>query len=370
MIMDYFADFFQHKGFLDNFFLMLDSVSSATITTHVNADPDALASALGLRGLIAQLRPSFSVTVVIPKMNSTAKNIYRYFNFDSSLSQVENVWPEKIDILIMVDTSDYVMTGAPYTLSEKGKINNVDKIVAIDHHIIGKYLEFSLNASHILADYSSATEIIIEFYRTLQLEPDINIAKFLLAGIITDTGHFKYANSRTLDNAKFLLDRNLKITEINDALYQQMARSEKIARLKAAMRITQLHYIKDLIVAISHVSSYEASACKALLELGADIALVVAFDRKRKEFRISGRTREYVIKNFNFHLGKFMRQFGSQWAGSGGGHDGAAGCYGLLLAIEPNPKFPHQKPNKHEFDNAFFHLVESKLLKLLQNFLE
>ncbi|MCF2139352.1 MAG: DHH family phosphoesterase [Candidatus Lokiarchaeota archaeon] len=370
--MSYFADFFRHEDFLSDLFSLIEQVSSAIITAHTNADPDALASALGLKGLIAQKRPNFPIQIVLPELNKTAANIFQHFNFDSPLSIIEKEWPQHIELMIMVDTSDYEMVGAPYSIDSTKKIIEIDHIVVIDHHHIDLNASIRYDYMHILPDYSSATEIIIEFYRTLQYEPDINIAKFLLAGIITDTGHFRYANARTLDNAKILLDREIKISEINVALTNKMARPEKIARLKAAKRLSDLHYVNRMIVAISHVSSYEASACKALIDLGADIAFVVAFERKKLLFRISGRVREEVIQNFDFHLGKFMTKFGNQWQGSGGGHDGAAGAYGTLESIKQNSNlFDKQakRPNKQEFDAFFFPIIESKLLKLLREFL-
>ncbi|WP_457558367.1 DHH family phosphoesterase [Candidatus Harpocratesius sp.] len=370
--MSYFADFFRHEDFLSNLFSLMNQVSSAVITAHINADPDALASALGLKGLIAQKHPNFPIHIILPELNKTALNIFQHFNFDSPLSYIEKEWPQHIELMIMVDTSDYEMICAPYSVDSTKKVLEIDHIVVIDHHHIDPNSSICYDYMHILPDYSSATEIIIEFYRTLQYEPDINIAKFLLAGIITDTGHFRYANARTLENAKMLLDREIKIAEINVALTNKMARPEKIARLKAAMRLSDLHYINKLIIAISHVSSYEASACKALLDLGADIAFVVAFERKKLFFRISGRVREEVIQNFDFHLGKFMTKFGNQWQGSGGGHDGAAGSYGSLETIKPNSSFFYKQTkrlNKQEFDAVFFPIIESKLLKLLREFL-
>ena len=364
------SDFLIHELFLSQLTEIISVSEKIVIVSHTNADPDALASALGLRALFAQINPSKAIEVVLPNLNTVARNIWKRFQFDSPLWEISTEWPPHIDLLIIVDATDYELIHSPYPITPEGKIEEIQFIYAIDHHSVSEDESKYCSAAHILPDYSSATEIIIEFYRHLQLEPDLNIAKFLLAGIITDTGHFRYANSRTLENAKILLDKGLIIAEINNALYNKMGRSEKIARIKAAMRMTELHYVQQIVVAISHVSSFEASACKALIDLGADISFIVAFERKQMKFRMSSRARENIIQNYQFHLGEFMQQFGKLYDGSGGGHDGAAGCYGILQPIElQNSSSPakskHPQLKKHVFDAAHFAQMEPKILKLL-----
>lgn len=373
------SDFFIHEQFLALLFDTLQTHSEIAIAAHTNADPDALASALGLRALLAQFFPKKRIDVILPELNAIAKNLWQKFEFNSPLYEISTHWPEHLDILIIVDATDFNLLNAPYQLNAQGNFDTIQEIFVIDHHAFAEKSQYPITEVHILPEYSSATEIIIEFYRYYQVEPDINIAKFLLAGIITDTGHFRYANGRTLDNARVLLDKGILIAEINSALYNRMGRSEKIARIKAAMRISNLHYVNQFVVAISHVSSYEASACKALLELGADLSLIIAFERKKNRFRMSGRAREDIIQQYSFHLGAFMSQFGKQFQGSGGGHDGAAGCYGNLPPPTPQPRntsshtSPHLVPStsskmrKEDFDAYYFALLEPTILKLLRN---
>ncbi|MHA1674359.1 MAG: DHH family phosphoesterase [Promethearchaeota archaeon] len=369
--MSKYSNFLIHESFLTQLTEIIDTSETIVIVAHTNADPDALASALGLRALFAQILPSKKIKVLLPKLNTVARNIWKRFQFDSPLWEISTDWPPHIDLLIILDATDYELINSPYPISPEGRIEEIQHVYAIDHHSVSENESKYCSATHILPDYSSATEIVIEFYRYLQLEPDFNISKFLLAGIITDTGHFRYANSRTLDNAKILLDKGLLIAEINNALYNRMGRSEKIARIKAAMRINQLYYIKQIVVTISHVSSFEASACKALLDLGADVSFVIAFERKQMRFRMSSRTREDVIKKYQFHLGEFMQRFGKLYGGAGGGHDGAAGCYGNLQSLETlnsndSPESKPPKLKKELFDEAYFAQMEPKILKLLR----
>ena len=50
---------------------------------------------------------------------------------------------------------------------------------------------------------------------------------------------------------------------------------------------------------------------------------------KKNHFRLSARATESLFSNTTFHLGEFLTQIGPLFNGSGGGHDGAAGCYGF-----------------------------------------
>jgi hypothetical protein len=90
-----------------------------------------------------------------------------------------------------------------------------------------------------------------------------------------------------------------------------------------------LFYIQDYIIAFSYVSSFEASASKAIVDLGADLSFVIVLE-KNNRFRISARAAEPLFTNTSFHLGRFLAAIGLIFEGSGGGHDGAAGCYGFV----------------------------------------
>jgi len=213
-------------------------------------------------------------------------------------------------------------------------------MVIIDHHSFPSKIDPRVVLTHIFDDYGSTAGIIVEFFQVLEKIPSLPIIKMLLTGILTDTGHFRYADARTLERVKYLLDLgHLTLQEIATKLQTPMARSEKIARIRAAMRIQKLYFIHDFIFAVSHVSSYEASASKGLLDLGIDASFVIAFDKKTTHFRMSSRAKERILKNTPLHLGEFMKTIGDHFQGSGGGHSGAAGCYGHI-EIESEKKDP------------------------------
>ena len=85
--------------------------------------------------------------------------------------------------------------------------------------------------------------------------------------------------------------------------------------------------INDILLVTSEVSNYEASAARALVDLGADIAIIIA-DKGKNEVRASARANPKLKKIQGFNLGKIMEEAGEKFQGGGGGHILAAGLNG------------------------------------------
>ncbi len=112
--------------------------------------------------------------------------------------------------------------------------------------------------------------------------------------------------------------------------------SERVARLKAAMRMELYelqHQGQRFLVAVSCVSSYEASAARGIIDLGADLA-IVAGGRKGR-VRVCCRGKPKFIHALKFNLGRdLMMPLGRLIKGSGGGHALAASANGMGDAEE------------------------------------
>jgi hypothetical protein len=101
--------------------------------------------------------------------------------------------------------------------------------------------------------------------------------------------------------------------------------SERVSQLKGAQRL-KYWKVGNYIVAISQGSAFEASVCKSLLSLGADIVFVGS--QRGEHFRISARATQAVVRK-GIHLGKLLGGVGSETTNGGGGHPGAAGLTGI-----------------------------------------
>jgi len=230
---------------------------------------------------------------------------------------------EKADIIVMLDTNTIQQLNS---IAEKIRDSKAP-IIVIDHHAAHPETE-KLARIYIADENTSSTcEIVYNFFKELGIKPDINEAKALFLGIAFDTRHFVIANPSTFKTIADLVDIGIDAQEVLALLSLPMDFSERVARLKACKRI-KLFKIDEWIVAFSHVSAFQASAARAIIDLGASVAVVAG--QKNENIEISLRcTRDFHEKT-QIHLGKDVANpLGEYLRGMGGGHATAAGVNGV-----------------------------------------
>ncbi len=291
-------------------------IKRVLITSHGNADPDALCSAVAVKSLINILYPDVECGISFDGINNVSKKILQHWD-------LSNLIPPNYtaDAIIIVDTNSVEQLGAV-----KDQINWDNPVLVIDHHVDHPNTKEITNYLIINENAVAAAEIIYELYQALEVSIPEEIARFIFLGILSDSRHLILANNKTLQIVNQLLESGVNYSEMVELLATPMDHSERIARLKAAQRVT-LHRFNQWIIAVSHVSAYEASACRALIRLGADVALV--FSQKKSEMRITARATTQIAKITGLNLAKdIMEKIGPIMHGEGGGHDRAAGCNG------------------------------------------
>jgi nanoRNase/pAp phosphatase (c-di-AMP/oligoRNAs hydrolase) len=286
------------------------------ILCHQNADPDALCSAYALKNLITNLFPGIELLIGSDDLNKISGGILE----DLQIPLAKDFNIEIFDAFIIVDTNNVEQLGCYRSISNLSK-----PIMFIDHHT--PCLSTTQITKHVLIDEtsSSTAEIVYNLFKEAGIKPDPGTAMALLIGITYDSKHFLLANTSTFKATTALIDAGADYTSVIERLRMPMPRSERIARLKAINR-AEISNVKNWIITVSNVSSYEASACRALIETGADIAIVGA--KKKNEMRISARATQNIHKKTGIHLGKLMEELGTIVEGVGGGHSTAAGFNG------------------------------------------
>ena len=172
---------------------------------------------------------------------------------------------------------------------------------------------------------SSCSEIIIDLLKAAGKKPSREAALALMYGILTDTGYFKYAKPTALVAfAELMKANNVQMDEAMGLVGVDIDISERISQLKGAQRL-KYWKVGNFIVATSQGSAFEASVCKGLLSLGADIVFVGS--QRGEQFRISARATPALVRK-GVHLGKLLSGVGSETTNGGGGHPGAAGITG------------------------------------------
>jgi len=228
--------------------------------------------------------------------------------------------PSKTDLIVTVDTNTLQQLGSFKELVvQAGK-----PLIMIDHH--APHPDNTRTATLVICDdkATSTCEIILDMYSKLRIPLSRSASQALLIGLIVETGHLSIATRRTFDSASRLVKTGADPEKALDAIRSSMDESERIARLKSAQRL-RMERIGKWVVAVSEVGSYHASAARALIALGAHVAVVAG--ERNEELTVSFRaTREFASET-GFHLGTDLANpLGMKMGGMGGGHATAAGA--------------------------------------------
>ena len=301
---------------------VLDELNAKLVVLlcHHNADPDAICSSYAFAGLLKRLKPELEVEIGASQgISRLSKHLLKFLPINVCLQP--NV--EKADVIVLLDTNTIQQLN---NLAEKIKDSKAPLIV-IDHHAAHPETEKIAKVCITNEEVSSTCEMVYTFFKEMNIKPNENEAKAMFLGIAFDTRHFILANSSTLKAIAELIDAGVNAQETLPMLSLPMDFSERVARLKACRR-AKLYKIGEWIIALSHVSAYQASAARAIMELGAHVAVVAG--QKNESVEISLRCTREFHKKTGIHLGRdIAKPLGEFLHGMGGGHASAAGVNGV-----------------------------------------
>ncbi len=283
---------------------------------HHNSDPDAVCSAYGFQRLLLKVRPEFSVEIGTGQgVSRLTKNMLKYIPIKVNLQPDV----EKAHAIVLLDTNTIQQLDP---LTER-VARSPAPIIVVDHHAAHPDTQKICRLCLTNEEASSTCDIVYSFYKEQNIKPDPDVAKALFLGMAFDTRHFVLASSATFKAVADLVDSGVNAPEALSMLAMPMDFSERVARVKACRR-AKIIRVGEWILAFSHVSAFEASAARALIDLGVHMAAVAG--KKGDGIEISMRcTRDFTEKT-GIHLGKdIARPLGEALQGQGGGHAMAAG---------------------------------------------
>lgn len=299
--------------------LQTANVKQVTLLCHHNADPDAICSAYAFSSLLKQSLSGLEVEI------GAANGISRLSKHLMKRLPIEVKTQPNIELaqaIVLLDTNTIQQLDNLATAVKNTKA----PLIVIDHHASHPETQQLAKICITSESASSTCEIVLDFYKQANLKLGPNEAKALFLGIACDTRHFVLASSTTLKNIAELIDAGVNAQESLAQLSLPMDFSERVARLKACRR-TRLFKLNKWIIALSHVSAYQASAARALVELGAHVGVVAG--EKNKTIEISLRSNLEFFNQTQVHLGRdIAKPLGEYLHGMGGGHSTAAGVNG------------------------------------------
>jgi nanoRNase/pAp phosphatase (c-di-AMP/oligoRNAs hydrolase) len=287
---------------------------------HHNADPDAVCAAFAFSKLLQRLRPELNIEIAAAQGPS---RLSRFLLKSIPAKLIVHPRIEEADLLVLLDTNTIQQLDE---WSERVKASNAP-LVVIDHHASHPETEQLATLGIADEEASSTCEIVYRLYKEKEIEMGAVEAKALFLGIAFDTRHFILASSNTLKTVAELIDVGVNAKEAMSLLSLPMDYPERIARIKASRRM-RLMKIQKWLIALSHVSAYQASAARALTGLGAHIAIVAG--QREEKIQVSLRACRDFNSETGIHLGRdIAKPLGDYLKGMGGGHSISAGANGV-----------------------------------------
>ena len=298
---------------------MLRGAESILILGHQNADPDAVCSAFAFSLLASRINKKLKLVFAAPEgVSKLSKQILQVV----PLQVTDDPDPNAVDLIVTVDTNTLQQLGnLRDAVTKSGK-----PLVMIDHH--APHPDNEKTAKLVICDENatSTCEMILEMHRKLHIKPNRVASQALFIGLLVETGHMTIATRQTYKSALELVERGADPEAALAATRSTMDESERIARLKSAQRL-RMDRIGKWVIALSEVGSYHASAARALISLGAHVAVVAG--KRNEELTLSLRSTKEFNFETGFHLGRDLASpLGTKLGGMGGGHATAAGVNG------------------------------------------
>jgi nanoRNase/pAp phosphatase (c-di-AMP/oligoRNAs hydrolase) len=336
---------------------------SILIIGHQNSDPDAVCSAYAFLILARRINPKLKVSFTSPDgVSKLSKQIL------ASVPLQVSIEPDisAVDLIVTVDTNTPQQLGA----LKDTVLDSAKPLAMIDHH--APHPENAKIAKIVICDEkaTSTCEIVLEMYAKLHVSMSRAVSQALMVGLLVETGHMSIATRRTFRSAYSLIEAGAN-PEVASALTRTtMDDSERIARIKSAQR-THVERVDRWLIALSEVGSYHASAARALVSLGAHLAVVAG--KRNDELTLSLRSTRDFVEGTGIHLGSDLATpLGVHMGGMGGGHATAAGASvrgdvneALKLVLKIVREFV-SKPTKHNTNETAYPQASSQASVITQ----
>lgn len=289
---------------------IIDTINRATkigIFTHMSPDGDAIGSSLALYLGLKQLKKD--VDVIIDEYS-------KCFKFLPCVDEIKSKGDKGYDLAIAVDCATKGRLFDP-----KGSFDSSAITVSIDHHISNTYYA---RFNYIEGNSPAVCKTLIKILKRLGVSINIDIGTCLMAGIITDSGGFRYSDvdDETFEFAANMLDVGVDISDIYYRTFDVKTRAQfelsKIAieRLKFynkdRIAVTYVT-LKDMKKVNAQTGDHEGIVNVARNIEGVEVSIFLREDE-------DGTYKVSLRSNDNVNVSDIAELFG------GGGHERASGC--------------------------------------------
>lgn len=297
------------QNLASDFVSAVRSASTVLIGTHLNPDGDALGSALA----VSHYLDGIGVANEVLCHHMPPRNL-RFLPGVSRIRQTPK--EEKYDLGVVVDLDSLERLG-----STEPFFASCERTIFIDHHV-----PHDAPGDIRIVDTAAPATAVILARLFIELDVDITpeIATCLIAGIVTDTGSFRFRNTtpESLSLAARLLEQGGDITQVSEQVFQSKPISS--ARL-LGFALERMNLACDDQLCWSVLLHEDFEQNHAVDEdtegfvnelLSIETVQISALFREPKR----GKVRCSIRSRGDYDVSAVARIFG------GGGHKNAAGC--------------------------------------------
>ena len=290
------------------------------LLAHVDPDGDALGSVLTLARALRRLgREVFAPMAPPPRF-------LRFLVHDGDLTSAPMARPARA-LVVVLDGDPRRADGLAPEPGSASEARAADRdgaepirapLVNVDHHASNP----GYGIAWVDPSYASATLMVAEVVDTLGVGWDADLATPCLAGLLTDTGHFRFGNTdrRALERAGHLIDAGVAYAELADRLqwrhpdyYRMLAQVMATVRFRLGGEVALVDLTQAMRDAIGD-SEDDADDFVGLLRYAEGARVAAILKERGAAVKVSVRSRGGVSAR------RVCQALG------GGGHDAAAGA--------------------------------------------
>ncbi|MCH5586255.1 bifunctional oligoribonuclease/PAP phosphatase NrnA [Shimazuella sp. AN120528] len=278
----------------------LKNTSQILVVSHVNPDGDAIGSTLAM-GLIAK---SLGISVTLVNESPVPEKLE--FLPGTELIQLPSQVKKRFSVIVTVDAADISRIGECQQLFADDPI-----IINIDHHATNDGFG-TINV--VKAEAAATVEILYDWAEYLDIPISKQLATVLYAGLLTDTGGFRYSNTspNVLRIAATLLESGAASYELADRLLESIS-VRYLEQLKEALGTMQIVFDGKVAYLTSEEEDNDGLVNLARNIEGVDVGILFR-PMDEHHIKVSMRSRNIIdVSQVALSLG-------------GGGHARAAGC--------------------------------------------
>jgi tRNA nucleotidyltransferase (CCA-adding enzyme) len=216
------------------------------ITTHFNADFDALSSMVAAK----KLYPDAVLVFPGSQEKSVRDFLIRSTLYFMNIAKIKDIDYKDVDTLIVVDTKQKGRIGELARLVDEGRA----KVHVYDHHPpAADDIEGDVRVT---GNAGACVSLLVDLLRKKGLDISPEEATIMMLGIYEETGSFHYPSTRQADfeAASFLLSKGARVDLVADILVKELS-PEQVRLLNDLIEAAAVHNVNGVDVVVTEGST-------------------------------------------------------------------------------------------------------------------